>query len=180
MSSMPFPARPSWTVLLATIAGLAAAVGVACGGKAIIDSGGSGGGTTTISTSTSTSGTGGAECTGPADCPSPSSVCEAPTCIGGYCGMVAQPGGVLCDEAGTAVCDGAGNCVDLCTELCFDITYCINDPTDDCIASCQSGIVGCSTGDLSTLLACHLAFDLDCGKLMGFTDCVNAVGCVEQ
>jgi len=181
---MPFPSRPSWTVLLTAIAGLATAVGVACGGKAIIDPGGSGGATSTsssgTSTSTSTSGTGGAECIGPADCPSPSSVCEAPVCIGGDCGTVAQPMGTPCGEPGVAVCDGADTCVDLCTELCFDIIYCINEPADECIVSCQSEIVDCPTADLKTLLGCHLAFDFDCDKLMEFTECVNAVGCVEE
>lgn len=75
------------------------------------------------------------------------------------------------------MCDGAGSCIDLCAELCFDFMYCINEPADDCIANCAAALVDCSTSDLATLLHCHQAFAYDCHNLFEFSDCVNAEGC---
>jgi hypothetical protein len=59
-------------------------------------------------------GGGEAPCTAAADCPAPSGFCEAPICIGGECGMVAQPGGMelpgqVKGDCLEQVCDGAGN-----------------------------------------------------------------------
>jgi len=158
----------------------AALVGAACGGKAIVDPAGSGGATSTTSSGSGGGAGGTAECTGPADCPAPSSPCEAAICVGGSCGTVAQPAGTPCDDSGTAACDGAGNCLDVCAQLCGDFTYCVNEPPDECTASCQEAIQTCSTAELQALFDCHQDFDLDCAKLMEFSECVSAVACVGE
>ncbi|HTJ84451.1 MAG TPA: hypothetical protein VL400_22185 [Polyangiaceae bacterium] len=85
--------------------------------------GGGSGGTGTTSTS-STGGSGGSGgCDSVTDCPTPSSACEVPICVGGVCGTSALPMGTVTaaqtsGDCKVAVCDGAGAALDQ------------NDPTD--------------------------------------------------
>ncbi len=154
-----------------------------CGGQAIIDAG-SGGALSTSSSSSSTgsSGTGGGgQCSTVADCPSPEPTCEAPACIGGQCQLVNQPGGVPCGDGSNGICDGAGNCLQLCQLLCDDLLYCVNPPGDDeCVLECEAAFVTCSPAEAADLFECHLDFSLDCDKLIELTECLDAVPCLES
>jgi hypothetical protein len=162
----------------------------ACGGKAIVDAGGGGGstassgsssGTSSSSSSTGSSGTGGApQCSTVNDCPSIEPGCEAPVCIGGQCGLVSQPGGTLCGISDSGICDGAGTCIEVCPELCDDITYCINPPDDEqCVSNCEATIFVCSDSEIMDLHECHQAFAFDCDNLIELMDCLVAVPCYE-
>ncbi len=88
-------------------------------------------------------GVGGAEveCIGPSDCPTPSSPCEAPVCIGGDCGIVAQLAGLSLQASYQTdydcldqICDGAGN------QVAQNDEHDHPDSTGCATYSCNSGI----------------------------------------
>jgi hypothetical protein len=142
-------------MLFATTAAL-----VACGsdtegtGGGGTGSGNTGGGATTTTitatTTTMTSGSGGAGggevCGSPADCPPPTSDCEAATCDAGQCGTVELVLGSPCAQG---VCDGAGTCVE-----CLTDQGCAADERCDTAAhvcvplSCIDGIKNANESDV--------------------------------
>lgn len=126
---------------------------------------GTGTGVTASATDTDpTSGpTSGPECVADEECPAPPSMCLAPACDGGACGVQASPPGTPCDEEGGSKCDGEGSCVE-----------CLAD--DECPTKlCQLGV--CAPASCGDGIKNGSETDVDCGGLCPQT-CGDGQGCV--
>ncbi|RLB66088.1 MAG: hypothetical protein DRI90_00335 [Deltaproteobacteria bacterium] len=173
-SSRGFVGRNKSTIIMAFLGALAG-VG-AC--SLTIDLDGITGGQVSVGGGGGQGGVGGGEesCTSPSDCPAPSGPCEAPICIGGECGMVAQPGGMPLQDAYQLegdcleeVCDGAGSQIpqnDDGDEL---------DPTDCAIHACNSGIV---VTDF-TQLGFECGVDRTCDGAGSCVECIVPSDCTD-
>lgn len=84
---------------------------------------------------------GDAGCSGPSDCPAPTSDCFSRTCTAGVCGTAPVSAGATCASSGGKVCDGAGACV-----AC-------NAPTD-----CPAPTTTCQTAATCAAHACGFTF----------------------
>jgi len=109
------------------------------------------------------SGTGGASCTTPDDCPGADTTCSTRTCEAGLCGAEYAAADTACTEDGGQVCDGDGNCVE-----CNTADQC--DPGEECVNHLCGG-PGCNNnaqdGDET---------DVDCGG-GSCPPCANGLDC---
>jgi hypothetical protein len=110
---------------------------------------------------------GGGACSTPDDCDGADTSCSGRTCEAGVCGFANSPAGTTCDDAGGALCDGAGSCVE-----------CVND--GDCATAgdaCNGGT--CVPATCTDGFANPPETDVDCGG-PDCARCADGAVCLED